>query len=252
LNTLSDILNSNDHVEFLSPSAEKRLIKQAQEGNERAFETLLKSYVPALRRAVGRPPSNIEREEVQAQLLLSFTEAVMAADDSLALIIGNYLARGLSELGIDGVTFSIPPRTLSRFLSILKKGEGDIVRGMEIASQHSMKPETFLAIHKALRLNGSLDELLEGDEHPDVSVLIEEASVDETTEYLVNTVFEFRDDANDFTADEVEVVYLAYGFDVYAEARTDEHTAHILGTTRSRVQRLRTKALGKARDRLGL
>lgn len=245
----------------LSQDEERELLLAAQGGDEEAVFTLMYAYAPALRSAVaqyrnagGVHADGHMMEELQSLVVLGFLEALKAFDPELhrrlAAIIGGYLADSLSAGLTSPIAFTVPPRTLKRFYSILRKADGNPYDAAALAPKYEMKTETFLAVLTAVR-SASLD-LPTGAEDEDTFPASWEAArpvwmeaVDAEDAVLVEVAFEAVDEL------EGDVCRLSYGFTDY-DPVPDAEIGDRLGFSRAKAQRIRSGALGKMRQALGV
>lgn len=236
---------------------ERQLIAATQAGCNESCGALLTQYAPLIKKYASQAPKQVEREEVQGVLMLGFMEAVNDFDpeenSNLAATLPCYLRRALSEIGVTASSFTIPSRSLSRWLNILKKSDGDIYKAINMAPKAGMSRETFMAIHSALRSTNSLDAVLSAGPYITRSLHVTtEEPVGESDNELVDLVFDMRGDENDLSDREATILRYAYGWMTYGEQLTDDAVGEKLGLSRPSVQRLRQSALEKSRRRLGL
>lgn len=255
--TPQNLFNQYIDTDSLSDADERQLITAAQNGNQEAYADLMLKFGPLLKRYASQAPKHIEREDVQGALMLGFVEAVTDFDfethSTLAATLPNFLRRALSEMGISASSFTIPSRSLSRWLAITRKADGNIYLGINLAPEYGMSRETYLSIHSALRSTNSLDALMQAGEFVTRTIHVStDQPVGETDNDIAGMVFELHDDENDLTDREAFVLRLAYGFLTYGDAMTDDSVAERVGLSRPSVQRIRKAALEKARRRLGL
>ncbi|MFF5793667.1 hypothetical protein ACFY5D_16600 [Paeniglutamicibacter sp. NPDC012692] len=261
-NILDTLFNSYIAVPTLTEEVERNLISEALEGNETAIETLLFTYAPVLKSAIKKAPWSADKEDVQSAVLLGFLEALKAFDPSkhkrLAGVIKKLVLAETSKIGQDAMGFHVPERTLSRFFNLLRQADGNIYYALSLAPEQSMSAEVFISILTALRQIGSIDKALsDGDVEAAWKLvdgpLVATEPIAETDLELIRIIFEDRGDNLDFTERELKVVHTAYGFlDYDDQVKPDAEVGEILDLTRSTVQRTRTSALIKARNRLGL
>lgn len=256
--------------------AEKRLtrdeeiaaIQAAKVGDEAATIALIYAYAPTLRNSIRRYKFSgvvwgddtaaipvMDRDDARSMAVLGLLEAVEAFDeekhDRLAGIVGGYVTDSLSRGMATMVPISVPSRTLKRFFGILRHANGDVVRARQIAPDFAMARDTFDDVLAAVRHVDDLDassESDEGDEGPaliDAARSIWETPDDAENRVLVEAAFEA------VTSQEKAVVRIAYGFED-PEAQPDAEVAHRLGLSRQKAQRLRTGALVKMRQALGV
>lgn len=255
--TPTQLFNSYVNTGSTTLDKERELIAATQAGCNESCGELLTQYAPLLKKYASQAPNQVEREEVQGVLMLGFMEAVNDFDpdehSNLAATLPQHLRRALSEIGVTASSFTIPSRSLSRWLSILKKADGDIYKAINLAPQFGMSRETFMAIHSALRNTNSLDAVLSAGPYLTRSLHVPtEEPIGESDNELVDQVFDLRGDKNDLSDREATILRYAYGWYSYGEQLTDDAVGHKLGLSRPSVQRLRQVALEKARRRLGL
>lgn len=255
-----DTLLNVAHIETpnLTEAEETALVIKAREGCDDSTLTLLTAYAPLIKANYRRRERTLDPEDVKCAILLGFTEALHEFDAEshlrLAAVLPHNLKRQLAELNADSGGFSIPTRTMSRWVAITAAADQNIALGMKLAPEYQMSTNTYLDIYKALRDTGSLGLELELSEHdleiiPLIDVRTPEP-VDEDDLSLVEMVFTELGDTSDLTPNENKILKHAYGFE--GQAKTDDLVAYDLGLTRPTVQRHRTNALKKGRKRLGL
>ena len=241
----------------LTRDEERELIQAAQDGCQDAYATLLLQYGPLLKRYAAQAPSHVEKDEVQGTLMLGFVEAITAFNgedhSTLAATLPHFLKRALSDIGVSASSFTIPSRSLSRWLSILRKADGNIYQAINMAPEYGMTRDTFLSINTALRQTNSLEAVMTAGEYITRSIHIQtDEPVGETDSMLAEMVFETKGDENDLSEREASVLRYAYGYLTYGEALTDDAVGAHLGMSRPSVQRIRRAALDKAARRLGV
>ena len=254
---MSPTLLFEKYVQTPELDDERPIIQKAQNGCGESYETLLTKYAPLLKKYARSAPRTAETDEVQGALLLGFVEAVTdyqpEQHDTLAATLPNYLKRSLSGIGITASSFTIPQRSLSRWLMIMRKADGNTFKALEMAPSFSMTTETFLAIRSVLRDTNSLEAVLLGGEYVVRTLHIHSKDpVGESDHELTQLVFQHKGDENDLTDQEAQVLRHAYGYMTYGEPQTDDAVGANIGISRSSVQRIRTTALDKARRRLGI
>lgn len=241
----------------VSVTEERELIALAQNGCNTSYETLMAKYAPLLKKYARSAPHTIEKDEIESALLLGFVEAVQDFDleehSILSITLPNHLKRALSEVGVVSASFTIPQRSLSRWLSIHRKAEGNIYAAMALAPTYSMSTETFMSIYTALRETNSLEAVLVGDAYVVKSLHINtETPTGESDQDLANLIFDVRGDDQDLTDREAVILRYAYGWMEYGRPLNDSELAEKFDMSRATAQRVRTTALAKARKRLGV
>ena len=264
---LPEIFDRRVQTGELSPKEEREAIRAAQSGDEAATLKLLHAYAFALRevsgkyrRAGGAWAAGPGVSDLVAALRMAavegFLEALYAFDldgahSRLAATVEGYVANSMSTAVVAPVAVTVPGRTLKRFYSILRKADGDPVKGATLAPQYSMTVETFASVLAAVRSTRSLDGpggdaggSSEGASHPDLQAVGRDSYDDVEDRLLVEAAFAAVDDL------EANVCRLAYGFSDYGPV-PDSEVAHRLGLSRPKVQRVRASALGKMRNAVG-
>lgn len=239
----------------LDRDEEIRLIALAQDGDEGAKETLLETYAPALRSAVGRFTRDgaIDVEEAQATALLGFVEVLADHDagkgDRLAGRLTQRVTRDLAEATSTTTAFAIPERTLSRFYGILRAHDGDVSAARDHARSKGMSLEVFDAVYRAIRETEALDAVAadEDDERYEVASFSlwenEDPEIAVEDAILVEAAFDAVEKP------EAQICELAYGFTDFP--RSDGEIAAVMVSTRPTVQRRRERALRTMRVALG-
>jgi DNA-directed RNA polymerase specialized sigma subunit len=258
---LSDIFDRNIEHRFESADAEREAIALAKNGDNEAVIALMYAYSYALNNAVkwftrALPSADKSAlEEVRLNLVTGLIEAVRKFDASehkrLAAIIKPHLTEQISETAVSASAFTVPRRTLIRFFSILRHANGNVYEAAALAPSYSMATQTFLAVLSALRGVESYDADSSEDEASDKLDRLDSAQsiygVDLSNEdrLTVEAAFEAVDEL------ETDVCKLAYGFTDY-DPVADAEIGHRLGLSRPKVQRVRSGALGKMRQALGV
>lgn len=263
---LCDIFDRRVTTGKLPLKKEREAIRAAKRGDDAATLKLLYAYACALRKVSGRyrgaggawaggPWDSGLAADRRMAAVEGFLEALYAFDldgihSRLAATVEGYVANSISTAVVAPVAMNVPERTLKRFYSILRKADGDPVKGAILAPRYSMTAETFNSVLTALRGTRSLDD--PGDDAPNGGPSRIEASVcgpdyydDVEDRLLVEAAFAAVDDL------EEEVCRLAYGFSD-CDPIPDSEVGYRLGLSRPKVQRVRASALGKMRDAVGV
>lgn len=267
---LTEVFDRKAERRISDPSVEREIIHRAKNGDESATLDLVYAYAPALRNAVkwfakANPGSTqiSDVEDVRSRAVMGLIEAIHAFDpekhERLAAIASGYITDEVSQ-GASSVTgFTVPPRTLKRFFGILRRAEGNIYEAMGMCRQYDMDPETFLSVLSAVRNVESYNDEGDHDGHDESRWVFEQAEPlwssdpvrDAEDKILVEAVFACRNDDNDLTERQSQILLHAYGFKNYGEPQSDAAVGEAIGATRPTVQRDHKKALAKAADRLG-
>lgn len=267
VSVLSTIIGSAS-PEPLSLIGEADLIEQAQAGDQDAMLDLMRQYAPVLRRLRGVYTELIGAEDTEQELMLAFMDMVQTHDSErsprLAGRINERLSFALSEAAATMASgFTIPRRTMERFIGIMKRAEQNVSVAREIAPDYGMSRETFDAVLRANRTDSSAAmSTTEEDERGSyaagthVTALFTGNPAEESAELA-----QFAMDA--VTAEELTVVRYAYGFEpLVVDGATmlpegyaplaDGLIAPELGLSRQKTQRLRTSALATMREALAV
>lgn len=248
---LTEIFERGAERRIADPAVEAATITEAQAGSEDATLALLYAYAPALRNAVKRSP--LAAEEAQAVAVATLLEAVHAATSQrLAGVLPAMLADALAEAGGSGAV-TIPARTLKRYFGVLRRAGGDLNAAADLAPSFELSREAFHAITEALRSWESLDSLavtedgVVTDYAPTARPLWneEDGYADAEDRILCEVAFAAVGDL------EKDVTRAAYGFSSY-NPKSDAEIAEDFGMSRPTIQRTRTGALSKMRDRLAV
>jgi DNA-directed RNA polymerase specialized sigma subunit len=263
---LADIFDNNTERRFDSAEAELEAIAKAKAGDEQATIALMYAYAHALNAATGqfRHAGGVWSEgkrnahltdDLRSIVVLGFMEAINAYDpevhDRLAAVIKQYVVHHLSADLVDPIAFHVPQRTLTRFYSILRKANGDPIKGAALAPKFEMRVDTFMDVLAAVRtVNLELAE----DEDDDTAMRAQweaarplwDRPEAEEDALLVEAAFSAVDDV------EEQVCRLAYGFETYGDPVPDAEIGHRLGLSRQKTQRTRAAALGKMRQALAV
>jgi DNA-directed RNA polymerase specialized sigma subunit len=261
-------------VEPVTEAEEAALILAAQAGDEAATYDLIRLYAPAIRKALSRAGEALGSEEAEAEVLLAFLEAIASHDAGihprLAGRIAERLGTALQWATSATQTFSIPTRTMSRYLAILKAADGDVEEGARIASAHDMDPATFLRITEATRTDSL--QVLADSEHTsraadrgkvlgygdaaDAYLAVEDSVTIESLFALLDerettiTRFSYGFDALPLAEDEDPKEGLAKTREEGYAVANDGVIARHLGMGRSTVARVRAQALSTMREAL--
>jgi hypothetical protein len=262
---LMNILGSST-PEPLAPADEAALIERAQTGDEDAQFALLRQYAPAVRRALRGFADTMDAEDAEQEVFVAFLDLIATHDPAknptLAGRVVQKFRETLSESAPSGASgFTVPARTMKRYLAILKKADDDLAEARRIAPEHDMRVSTFDAVTAATRTDslsapedGETDYreapayAVDGDDAPDPFEDVLDAE-------LVALAFAA------VSHEESTVVRQAYGFEPAVvdghEMRPEGHAplsdalvAASTGLSRPKVQRTRTGALVKMRDAL--
>jgi DNA-directed RNA polymerase specialized sigma subunit len=254
---LADIFDRNIERRFESVEVEVAAIASAKAGDEQAVIDLMYAYTFALNNALGkfrnagggnRGAYGDSTEERRSLAVMGFMEAIHAFDPEkhtrLSAIVGVHLVQEIGSM-VGPIAFTVPQRTLTRFFSILRMADGDLAAGAKLAPEYSMTSETFQAVAEACRTTShGIPSAGDPTWETDVSPLWSRADKEED-DILVMAAFSAVDDL------EGQVVSMAYGFDDY-DPIADAEVAHRMGLSRPKVQRVRSSALGKMREALGV
>ncbi|RLK22671.1 DNA-directed RNA polymerase specialized sigma subunit [Micromonospora sp. M71_S20] len=245
----------------LDVEEEPAVIAAAQAGDEAATLRLFAAYQPALRAAVKQSMvglgGRMTRDDAQQAATLGFLEALRVyrpdaeTGGRLAAFLRHRLADEMTLAASDMTGgFSVPSRTLRRFFGIMARADRDPVEAARIAPDFEMSEETFWLIWTAVRAESSLEEAVEIHGDADRAAPVGDASeprgvADAEDRVLCDLAFRAVDDF------ERDVCRLAYGFADF-DPQPDAEIGHRLGGfSRLKVQRTRTRALGKMRSALG-
>ena len=265
---LCDIFDRRVTTGKLPLKKEREAIRAAKCGDDASTLKLLYAYACALRKVCGMyrnaggawaggPWHSELAADRRMAAVEGFLEALYAFDldgihSRLAATVEGYVANSISMAAIVPVAMNVPERTLKRFYSILRKADGDPVRGVTLAPRYSMTAETFNSVLTALRGTHSLDDPGDdadarsgGPSRLEVQVCGPDYYDNVEDRLLVEAAFAAVDDL------EEDVCRLAYGFSDY-DPIPDSEVGHRLGLSRPKVQRVRASALGKMRDAVGV
>lgn len=262
---LSDVFDRRSETAVLSDSPvgarltladEVAAIADVKGGGSDGIVALVYAYAPALRGAVSRYRESLG-EDARAVAVAALVEACHAVTPGtpLAGVLPEYLTNALMTATGETSSVVVPTRTLKRFLSIVRRADGDLAAAADLAPEFSMNRETFLAVAAATWGWESLESvgLRRGDDdsavEPEASPLWDDRGEFALAEdrLMVEIAFASVDD------EERKVTRAAYGFAAYKPLSDGEIAEEMpfLGS-RAKVQRTRTRALSKLRDSLGL
>jgi DNA-directed RNA polymerase specialized sigma subunit len=265
---LCDIFDRRVTTGTLPLKKEREAIRAAKCGDDEATLKLLYAYACALRKVSGMyrhaggawacgPGDSGPAGDRRMAAVEGFLEALYAFDlggihSRLAATVEAYIANSISSAASAPAAMNVPDRTLKRFYSILRKADGDPVKGAALAPRYCMTTETFMSVLTALRSTESLDDPSDdaggaaGDPvRLEVPVCGPDYYEDVENKLLVETAFAAVDSL------EAGVCRLAYGFSDDGPL-PDSEVGHRLGLSRPKVQRMRTSALGKMRSAVGI
>ncbi|MFG3710097.1 sigma factor [Micromonospora sp. NPDC047730] len=242
---------SQQHI--ASPAEEVELIAQAKQGVEAATMRLFESYVTNLRGAVRKYAVALSVEDAQQVAFVGFLKAIHDFDPAKSnRLLSNlhHVSSALSrEASLATGGFSIAPRMVDRFYSILREAEGDPETAAKLAptrERDSMPEATFWTIYEALAAAGrSLEVVIEVHGEEALSdVAAPREMTDAEDRILVEVAFGAVSDV------EATVCRMAYGFTDY-DPVPDAEIGHRLGFSRTKTLRTRQGALGKMREAIG-
>ncbi|OZV74741.1 hypothetical protein CA850_29630 [Micromonospora echinospora] len=239
-------------VEHIATAAEEvELIAAAGAGDEDALLRLFASYVPHLCQAVGAYTKVLPLDDARQAAFLGLVSAVRAFDpaqsDRLVSVIRQHAHAELSAAAqAAGTGFTVPSRTVERFFGILAKAGNDVAEAAKIAPAYEMTADTFYSVLGAVTAGASLETALEArGDAVFGNVVAPREIADAEDRVLVELAFRAVDDF------ERDVCRLAYGFSDF-DPVPDAEIGHRLGKfSRLKIQRTRTRALGKMRSALG-
>lgn len=236
-----------------SIEVEQALIASAKAGDNEATKILMKQYEPALRGAVNRHSGQLDHDELLSAFNVAFVEALHsfnpAKHSRLAAVIKHRLKEELAYEKTTAETLHIPVRTVSLYSQILNKAGGDIFKALEALEDFQMSKTTFLHIHNILRNSAQLEDILQVEARMNpIRETTSEAS--ESAKELIRSIIEVRNDEQDLTEEELQVVLNHYGFIGNANVKTFTETAFELNIPQKSVIKLHNLALAKARTRL--
>ncbi|GAB1641795.1 hypothetical protein [Krasilnikovia sp. MM14-A1259] len=229
---------------------EAATIKAAQTDDEEATIRLFVAYVPALRSALAHyvpaMPLDDARQAATLGFLMAIREHETARSERLAGLVRMRVHDALSEaISAAGGGFTVPARTLRRFFGILRAADGDAAEAARLAPAHQMTTETFYDVLAAVKADESLDLEMElrGADAALQEIVTPREITDVEDRILVEAAFRAVDDQ------ERMICRLAYGFADYNPV-PDAEIGHRIGYSRLKVQRTRSRALGKMRQML--
>ncbi|QWY81869.1 DNA binding protein [Microbacterium phage Honk] len=234
---------------------EVELIACAKDGDEAAYERLIANYIPGLRALAAselqRSGRLVDVDEVRANVLLAFVEAVHAARPGER--VAPQLAPAAKHAADDFehnlvAALSVPGRTQRRYFQAIREAKRNGTNPVDEAAALGLAPESFYAVKAALGFD-SIERLQElnapgvfdgiGVHEPAMSPIhVEQGYANAETRHMARAALAALND------DPVAAVIVreAYGFTGY-EPVPDAEVAHRHGLTRPTVQRKRIKAL---------
>jgi DNA-directed RNA polymerase specialized sigma subunit len=222
----------------ISVEVERHLVAEAQNGSQQAMVDLLDAYQPMIGGTANKMRGVLDFEDAHQYAAEKFIEMIMDHDYEKSARLASRkreLEHRLKDAASAEDAWTIPPRTKQRFMAILKKAEYDPAVGADLAPQYEMPRRTFVDLYNRLYGQVEYDDTFEVQAQP---------VVDADSRLLVELAFKALDDT------EARIVELAYGFTT-AEPVPDAEIAYRLGTNRTKIQRMRAKALEDMRERIG-
>lgn len=273
-------LFERESVPTLPVETERAAIIASQKGDQKATMMLLSAYMPAIKTAI-RDWARADTSKRSSNEL--FDDARMAAIEGALLAIRDFdvtqpvemrlatrlpyaVKAAVNSVTAETMTVYVPERTLSRYFGIMRKHEGNVYAAAAHATEYEMSAETFLAVHEAVSKVDSLSADFEFEDSSSYSGSTRSGrnsgSIADQTEDQFAGVPKWDSgisDAEDrilveaalsvLTPQEKEIIRMGYGFE--ERPLPDAEIATLLVLSRQKVQRLRTAALTKMRDRLG-
>lgn len=234
----------------LSAEEVEAAVELVRLGSDEGVVALVEGFGPLLRKSVRRYAAVLSSDDAGAAVVLGVHRAALDCDgsgagspQSFTAIVSACVGVALRDASVEATAVHVPSRTLDRFFGVLRRAGGDAELAAAIAPEFAMTRETFYAVAAAVRC-GSLDVESVAASAERVAAPADGLSALETRE-LVHAAFRVVDDL------ESDVIRAAYGFSDF-RAKPDAEIAGDFGMSRTVVQRVRARGLGKMREALAV
>lgn len=234
----------------MSPAEVGEAVELVRAGADEGVVRLVEGFGPLLRKSVRRYAPVLSADEAAAAAVLGVHEAARTCDGSGAgspasftAVVSACVDVALRDAAAESAAVHVPSRTLTRFFGVLRRAGGDAELAVAIAPEFSLSREAFYAVAAAVRC-GSLDVESVADAAARVVSPEDGLSALETRE-LIGAAFRVVDDL------ESDVIRAAYGFSDF-RAKPDAEIAGDFGMSRTTIQRVRARGLGKMREALAV
>jgi DNA-directed RNA polymerase specialized sigma24 family protein len=214
-------------------------ITDAQQGNERALESILSKMLPMRRDLVGKVyPYHLHDDGMSVALEANWLAVMSYKTDSSS----KFTAHAYSQMryalitevsttsnGTSGLAHSVA----HRYRALLASTDGDVADAAALADQpdSGLTAATFMAAHEAMAVSPSLDLVYD--------------TLDYTTPSVEDTVIDMLEldrMLDELTSEQATIIRMAFGIGVASEM-TDSEIGDALGLPRLTVQRRRVAAL---------
>lgn len=250
----------HDHGNLADPADEQFYVLAAQAGDEDAWLSLLRAYIPAIQSVVARhAASALANDDVRQTAVEGFLRAVREFDTSKGLRRidpRRQVSQQLSEQYGSAFTASVPRRTRERVAQILRAAGGDAKLAEELAPEFGMSARTFHEAYEGLQALQPVRPVQDGDGYDfptDITATVaaptwvadraQEPATLEDTE-LVEAALR-----SDLSAAQRTAIIFYYGL-TGEEPQTDAQIGERLGVSRSRAAHIRLDALAKVRSNI--
>lgn len=231
------------HLRDLTLDEERDLIRQAQAQNAQALDTLLRLSRPTIIASARRTGArHADVDDLIQEALLAVADVVTTYDldrpGRLVTAITPRVRRAITDTlaTTRPAAASVPARTMSRFLGQVRSADGDLGKAHAAAVAKAAETgdrrgvDDFFAIAAAVLPVAAGVDFMDPTAQPDA--VIDRVFVEEVLAVL----------------DDRERTVLRAHFGLDGEPETDAAIAKTLGVDRSRVVRIRQRALDKVRE----
>ncbi|QZN86597.1 hypothetical protein [Cellulomonas sp. C5510] len=251
---VAHLFEARTQMPDLLPEVEDALVQRVRDGDSEAFLRLAENYAPRLRAASARARATIDdRDERRQAALTAFHSAVLATRPGqrvarvVKLTMSSEMNRAASAARPGP---SVPHGTARRYFSILGAAGGDPVVAAATAPELGMSADAFRSVRDAVHHSVSVEALAESEDGSAI-----DRHISPTYEPVAHAGAVERRILVEVALDALEgvertVTLLAYGFSE-PDPVPDAEIAQRLGINRSSAWKIRQRALGKMRARLG-
>jgi RNA polymerase primary sigma factor len=244
----------HDHGNLADAADEQFVVLAALDGDEAAWASLMRAYIPAIQAVVARhSQSALENEDIRQTAMEGFVGAVREYDADKATRVAGLVkfkvSEALSKRHGQSFVATVPRRTRERVTQILRVAEGDAVLAEELAPEYGMSRRTFREAYQGFQ--AIVPPLHGQDGHPKTYTgamvqelanrpLVAEPTTVEDAE-LVDAAM-----SADLTERERAVVVLSFGL-TGRNPMTDGQIGEAVGVSRSRAAHIKADAVAKMR-----
>ena len=254
-------------IERLDPEYEGELIARVRAGDSEAFTQLEEQYGPLMRRLAMTYRDRLDEADMWQEMRLALVEAARDHDTERNPTLAGYFPE-IARLRLGNAAsaqssaWNIPPTTVKRYLAIRKRADEIGADPRDLLAEFKMSASTYAQIEALMRTE-SLSAPADDDEAEReitstlAAVIVTAGEPVDVLDRLERKMLSDRARASLSDDMQKRVITLAYGFeDVEYDGAWIEPTvpdgvlAEVVGASRSRIQRTRTKALNVMREAL--